>query len=479
MSTFSGLSIGLSSLYAQRRGLELTGHNIANANTEGYSRQRLRLEADGGPLVPALHSRWNGAGNGVTTADVERLRDVFLEARSVQERGTDAGLRGGQVLLGRVEAILSEPGDSGIQSQLADFWAGWDDVANQPDSLAARSQLLERSQTLASGLNGASERLETQWSASREQLDATIQDINSTADSVAEYNRRIMTATKSGLTPNDLADQRDLLVQRLGQLAGVTLRPGDAGSVDVYLGGTALVRGDAAERLAVTGARALPTPQIDPPAVTPTPLVRVTWERDGYPVTLGGSGGGLVQGINDVLPRYRDQLSALSGTLLRQVNDAHAGGYDAEGVRGGDFFASDASGRLTLAFQGPAKAAASDSGATYTDPTTGRVSGNRGGANAALMAELAGAAGGPDELYRQIVVSLGVEAQTANRRVDIQANILSQIDAAREAEAGVNLDEEMTSMLAYQRAYEGAARFVSAVDQMLDTLINRTGIVGR
>jgi flagellar hook-associated protein 1 FlgK len=479
VSTFSGLSVGLSSLYAQRRGLELAGHNISNANTEGYSRQRLRLEANGGPVIPAIHSMWNGAGNGVTTADVQRLRDVFLEARSVQERGTDAGLRGNQVLLGRVETILSEPGDSGIQSQLADFWSGWDDVANQPDNLAARSQLLERAQTLASGLNGASERLEKQWSASREQLSATVQDINATAASVAEYNRAIMSATKAGLSPNDLADQRDLMVQKLGELAGVTLRPGDAGSVNVYLGGTALVRGDSAERLTATGPATMPQPAIDPPAATPAPLVGLAWERDGYPVTAGGSVGGLVQGANDVLPRYRDQLSALSGTLLTQVNGIHGDGFDQNGDPGGAFYAASPEGRLTLAFTDPAKVAASDSAETYTDPETGEVSGNRSGANAARLAELSGASGGPEELYRQTVVGLGVEAQTANRRVDIQSNILSQIDAAREAEAGVNLDEEMTSMLAYQRAYEGAARFVSAVDQMLDTLINRTGIVGR
>jgi flagellar hook-associated protein 1 FlgK len=95
------------------------------------------------------------------------------------------------------------------------------------------------------------------------------------------------------------------------------------------------------------------------------------------------------------------------------------------------------------------------------------------------MAELGDLDNGPDTTYRQLIVKLGVEAQTANRRVEIQANILGQIDAARDAEAGVNLDEEMTNMLAYQRAYEGAARFISAVDSMLDTLINRTGLVGR
>lgn len=478
MSSFSGLNVGLSSLYAQRRGLELTGHNIANANTEGYSRQRLRLEGDGGPLVPAMHAQWNGAGNGVTSEGVQRLRDVFLESRAVQERGTDAGLRGGQVLLSRVEAILSEPGDTGIQGQLADFWAGFDDVANQPDNLAARSQLLERAQTLASGLNGASERLETQWSASREQLDATVQDINATAASVADYNKAIITATRAGLSPNDLTDQRDLMVQRLGDLAGVSVRPGEAGSVDVFLGGTALVRGSSAERLTLMGAAkgsvapsSMPPPKIDPAAATKTPLVGVAWERDGYPTSIGGSVGGLVQGLNDVLPRYRDQLSALSGSLLTEVNAQHRKGYDQAGAPGGAFFGTVA-GRLTIAIADPAKVAASDVGGVGVAP-------NRSGGNAGKLADLSALKGGPDERYRQTVVGLGVEAQTANRRVDIQTNILRQIDAAREAESGVNLDEEMTTMLAYQRAYEGAARFVSAVDSMLDTLINRTGIVGR
>ena len=130
-------------------------------------------------------------------------------------------------------------------------------------------------------------------------------------------------------------------------------------------------------------------------------------------------------------------------------------------------------GRLAVAVTDPVEVAAS---AQRRAPTG---TGDRGGAKAAELAELATAKGGPDDLYRRTVVALGVEAQTANRRVDIQANILAQVDAARESEAGVNLDEEMTNMLAYQRAYEGAARFVSAVDQMLDTLINRTGIVGR
>lgn len=243
MSTFSGLHTGLSSLYAQRRGLELTGHNISNVNTEGYSRQRLDLKANGGPVVPAMHSLYDGVGNGVQVDGVDRLRDAFLESRAVQERGSAAALVQDRQLLSRVESVLAEPGDAGIQRQLADFWAGWDDVGNKPASLAARSQLLERAQTLASGVNGALDRLGVQWSASHKQLDATVQDVNALATGLAEYNVAIVSPTNAGLSPNDLMDKRDVLVQRLGELAGVTIRRGNAGLVDVVLSGKDLVKG--------------------------------------------------------------------------------------------------------------------------------------------------------------------------------------------------------------------------------------------
>ena len=462
MSTFSGLSVGLSSLYAQRHGLETTGHNIANANTEGYSRQRVRLQAESGPVLPAYHSRWNGAGSGVSVADVDRLRDVFLESRSLHERGGDAALRGRSVVLGRVESVFAEPGEVGLQSQLSEFWSGWDDVANQPDDLAARSQLLERAATLATGLNSAAGRISAQWSASYEQLGATVDDVNATAAAVAQLNEGIAAATRAGLRPHDLADQRDRLVQQLGTLAGVSVRQGESGTVDLFLGGTALVRGSTAERLQVQGADGL---------TTPAGTVSVGWARDGYPAAIGGAASGFLQAVNDVLPRYRDSLDALAASLRSAVDGQHALGFDATGAPGGDFFTGASAADIAVAVTDPRAIAASDS--------DGGGAGDRGGANAAAMAELSTLAGGPDELYRRTVVELGVETQTANRRVDIQAEILRQLDAAREAESGVNLDEEMTTMLAYQRGYEGAARFVTAVDEMLDTLINRTGVVGR
>jgi flagellar hook-associated protein 1 FlgK len=176
--------------------------------------------------------------------------------------------------------------------------------------------------------------------------------------------------------------------------------------------------------------------------------------------------------LNDVLPRYRASLTGIATTVLTQVNAVHGpGAYDQAGRAATPFFSAP-SGRLVVEVTDPVRIAASDSPGTAG-------TGDRGGARAAQLAELSTAKGGADELYRRTVVALGVEAQAAGRRVEIQDNILAQVDAARESESGVNLDEELTTMLAFQKAYEGAARFVSAVDQMLDTLINRTGVVGR
>jgi flagellar hook-associated protein 1 FlgK len=456
VSSFSGLNIGLSSLYAQRAGLELTGHNVANANTEGYSRQRVGLAADGGPLTPALHSTWEGAGNGVTIEGFDRMRDVFLEARALQERGESSRLGTGQLVLSRVESVFAEPGDSALRSQLDDFWAGWDDVANKPTEDAPRNQLLQRAHTLAAGLNSALDSLDSQRVSFREQVGVTVADVNTAASSVAEYNRAIMAAVQGGGSPNDLKDQRDVLVQRLGEMVGASVRQGPHGTVDVFVGTTKLVDGRTAAPLAVSA------------ATNPT---TVQWAGSGATAAVGGAAKGLLDGIDVVLPRYTAGLQDVMAKLADAVNTQHAAGSTRAGAAGTPVYGVSG-GRISVLISDPAAIAASAQPGPTTTP-------DAGGGNADKLAALAGRPGGADVTYRGLVVQLGVEAQTANRRTDIQRGILAQVDSAREAQSGVNMDEEMTNMLAYQRAYEGAARFMTAVDQMLDTLINRTGLVGR
>ncbi len=445
MGTFDGLNIGLSALYAQRRAIDVAGQNIANVNTDGYSRQRAEMVAASGPIAPALFSRYEGTGQGVRSVDVLRMRDQFLEARAHQEHASGAYLDRLQVTMGRVELAFSEPSDTGLASQLADFWAGWDDVGLNPADPAARSQLLERAATLTASFRQIDGGLAALGAASVEQLDAMVQEVNQVASRIAELNGTIRSTTESGLSANDLMDQRDLLVMQLAGQVGATVRPGDAGSLDVYVGAMALVRSSTSEQLALdVGAG-------------PAFAARVVWADDGLTAVVGGEAQGLLETNNVVVPGQRAELAAVAQQLHDDVNAVHATGFDQNGGAGVAFFVMGATGIEV----NPAVAA--DTRLVAASATAGAIDGS--------IAQRMAAQQGPDGLYRQMIVRLGVSSQTVNRRVDVQDAIVQQLDAARESEAGVNLDEEMTSLVAFQTAYSAAARFVTVVDDLLDTLI--------
>ena len=465
MSTFSGLSTALSALYAQRRGLDVTGQNVANANTEGYSRQRPVLEAVGAPVTPAFFSTYEGAGGGVDVADVQRLRDAFLEVRGQTEHGRMAFLAERSDALARVEDLLAEPGDTALQEQLADFWNGWQDVANSPGDPAARSQLLQRAGTLVDTLHAADTALRTSWTATRTELRALVDEVNTTAANVADLNVAIKRNVQIGSPASELRDRRDVLVMRLAELTGAATRASDDGTLDVFLGGTTLVRGASSAALQVGGAALFDQETASPPVP-----VRVTWAQDGSPAAVEqGRAAGMLDTLNATLPGMATRLDAFTAQLVTRVNEVHRTGYGLDGATGRDFFVASGTGihTVALAVRDERHVAAS------------RYGGDLDHGKADEVAAVSTEPNGPDATYRQLVVDLGVQAQTASRRAEIQGNITTQVDAAREAEAGVDVDEEMVNMLAFQRAYEGAARMLTAVDQALDTLINRTGLVGR
>ena len=477
MSTFSGLSTALSALFAQRRGLDVTGQNVANANTEGYSRQRVTFDSVGPPTTPAFFSTYEGAGGGVTVDDVRRLRDTFLELRAQTEHGRSGFLSERRDALRQVEALLAEPGSTGIAAQLSEFWRSWHDVANRPGDAAARSQLLQRGNTLTDSIGKTYAAFEAQWNAARTQLETVATEVNTTAAAVAELNLAIRRDTQAGIPTNELSDRRDLLVLKLADMVGVSSRGGEDGTIDVYLGGTALVRGATSETLQVSGA-----PQLASVTAASPIYVSLTWANDGYPVTVGGGrAAGLLDTVNAVLPEYATKLDAFAASLAGQVNGAHASGWGLDGNTGRNFFTGSTAATIRTAFSDVRFVAASGIGPTPPPPppAPAPAPGNLDGSKATQVAALGIAATGPDIAYRTLVVELGVQTQTAIRRTETQSSITVALDASRDAAAGVDVDEEMVNMLAFQRAYEGAARLLTAVDEALDTLINRTGLVGR
>jgi flagellar hook-associated protein 1 FlgK len=452
MGDFSGLQIGLSSLYAQRRALDVTGQNLANVNTEGYSRQRVNMTSDSGPITPAIFSKYDGTGMGVKSGDVQRVRDQFLQQRGYQEHAAQSDLQVGQQALSQVEQFLGEPSDTGLAAQMSDYWASWGDVGLHPDDSSARAALVGKGATLAGGFEQVRSNLASLSSATGSQLASTVAEVNAYATQIADLNTRIQSAEGNGLTPNDLLDQRDQLIGKVAERTGVTVQDGEQGSVNVFVDGTALVRGDRTQGLKVN---------VDASGGT-----TVAWTLDNRVAHVGGSTGGMLATVNDIIPRYQAQLDAVANQVMATTNTAQAGGFDLNGNPGQPFFVATPSGGI-----GVNPAVQADPRLVAAASTAGSFDGS--------VADALSATTGPDRTYETLVVGLGVEAQTANRRVDIQSAITNQIDAAQDSNSGVNIDEEMTNMISYQHAYDAAARYITAVDSMLDTLIHGTGLVGR
>ncbi|MGE0879138.1 MAG: flagellar hook-associated protein FlgK [Acidimicrobiia bacterium] len=471
MSDFAALNTAVSGLYAYRRQSEVIANNIANVNTEGYSRQRVDLATAGGGAVPGVFSKPSGVGTGVQIDDITRIRDDFMEKRALSEQAASGSLKRQKEILARVELTFPEPGPNGLAQQMAEYWSSFDDVANDPASEGARSQLLERANTVVEGFHRSAQDLTDLRHTSIDQLSAITQEVNGYSARIAELNSSIRTATAGGITPNDLMDQRDLLINKITNLVGVSTRTNDDGTVDVMASGGALVRGDRSNEIAVAT-------NVQPPgqALTDVNLQKVglIWTKDGGPVVpSGGEAHGIIQSVNEVIPKYLNSLNNAARAFAETNNAAHHTGYDRFGAAGGDLFGyspgtaptspaapTDFASRLTVAITDPKKIAAS------SDPTA-----LLDGSKAKDMAKLGALTTGADAIYKAMIGQLGVDGQTVNRRSQIQDNVTNQVDNARKSVSGVNLDEEMTNLVAAQHAYTASAKMISTIDEMIQTIL--------
>ncbi|MEU4423709.1 flagellar hook-associated protein FlgK [Actinoplanes sp. NPDC024001] len=486
-STFSGLNTALTSLYAQRRGLDVTGQNIANASTEGYTRQRVVMHAQNANLVPGIYATTDAVGSGVTVSSVERMRNTALDHRSYTEHANSAYHNARAGAYGLIEDVFAEPSDTALQARLQDMWDGWNTVAANPDKAAPKAALIEQATTVAATLNDAAGALNSQYKSTRAGLETYVGDVNKAAEAVAKLNKEIVIATQAGLQANELQDQRAQQILKLSELVGATATDTPDGGVNVYVGSAQLVSDFSARTIEVRPHGATRLEDLA------TVDVNLDWADTKGPVSAGGTlgasmellaRGGTLQTISQrldtVATKLADSVNAVYAGGTSADGTVHAGGFAMDGTHGDPFFVRiDSSAPLSAAnikvgVTDPEKLAVSSG-----DPSGNSVPKILDGVVADDLSELATSRTDADAEYQALIGDLGVSAQSAIRRRDIQNSVTDQVDAARDAESGVNLDEEMTNLLTYQRGYEAASRVLTTIDSMLDQLINRTGLVGR
>lgn len=472
MSLFSTLNTASTALNAQQRAIDVTGQNVANVNTDGYSRQRVNMQSVGGNAVPAIWSVSHGVGDGVDASDVIRIRDAFLEAQGQQAHGAVTNLTVQDSSFTAVQQAFGEPGTSGIQSTLNNFWSGWGDIHSNPTDSGARSQLLQRSQTLVAGMHSAMGQLDEQWQQSNDATQTLLTDVNSTSLQLAGLNRAIESATASNLPTNDLADKRDALVMHLSDQIGATSKLANDGTMSVSVGGISLVSGTNALTLKLAGGT-------DATDAATTPVAIVT-SPGGATVQVGGTALGQLTTQNSLIPGYEGQLNGVAQKLADQVNQVHEQGSDLGGASGTAFFTDDAGGtaavtarNITVAITDGSKIAAA---ALAPSATGGAVSSDGGNADAlyalSLSSTLPDGTPTADTMYRKMIVSLGVQASSVKSNLATQTTLSTSVDASRDSVAGVNIDEEMTNMLQFQHAYAAAGKVVSTIQSMMDDLMS-------
>jgi flagellar hook-associated protein 1 len=477
-SSFGGINTALTSLYAQRRALDVTGQNIANVNTEGYTRQRAEMQSQVGSMTPAMYAKTDGLGTGVGISDVQRLRDQYAENRGRTEHGNSAFLANQAQAYSTIEDTFAEPSDTALQSQLHDMWGSWNDVSNNPQLTATRSTLLQQSSTVADGLNAAHNALAGQFEQTRTQLSAYSDEVNTAAKTIAQLNDSIVRAKATGITVNELEDQRDSAVMHLSELTGATAAVRKNGAMDVFIGNATLVSEFTTRDTKVFGATTLLSVGVAGPAA-------LNWaDSITTPVGAGGTMGAMLNTLTTIIPTTSGKLDSVAKNLADSVNALHSPGFGVHGSNGVDFFVKSVPSDLTIT-AGNIKVGIIDPDEVAVSSTDPRLivppatSGSLDNTVADKLADVGDAPTGPDREYQGMIGQLGVDSQATSRRSDIQDNVTEQVDASREAISGVNLDEEMTNLLTYQRGYEAASRVLTTIDSMLDQLINRTGLVGR
>ncbi len=484
----SGLfSIARTALLAHQTSLQVVSHNVANAETPGYSRQRPMLSANTPVRMP-----YGNIGTGVTFNGIERQRDVLLD----QSFRSAASLLGESTtrrdLLSQVEGIFGEPADAGMATSLDQFWSSFSDLATSPGSLSAKAVVQQRGRQLSQLFNDYDTRLTQTREQVTSRLDGLVSQINQFADQVAELNGRIITAESTGTVASDLRDQRDLLIDDLSRVAGARAEPQRDGSITVLLGNSTLVDGTSARPLRLQQDPPPPAlPPMPPPAITPSdiPLRLTLGNSVDRLAPLAGELKGLMDVINKDVPTLRGRLDALATSIVTTVNAAHSAGFvfngnTIPGAAAGLFFdpgvAADPvrAGTMKLLAAVELNAAAITASGDINAPLDNRVaialSGLRNNTSAVTFTGAGGAteSAGFGTFFRTTVTRLGLDVRGATDDASVRTILTGQADARRQSVSGVSTDEELIQLMRVQQSYVAATKLVKTADEMLQTLLS-------
>ncbi|MDU0205689.1 MULTISPECIES: flagellar hook-associated protein FlgK [Paenibacillus] len=531
-STFMGIEISKRALFTQQAALNTTGHNIANSNTKGYSRQVVNMVAAAPLEYPGLQRSTvpGQMGQGVEFDHITRIREKFLDDQFHNENKNLGDWSTRKDTLDKIESIINEPSDTGIRQTVEGFWNAWQELSKSPENTTARVLVKERALAMTDAFNQASRQLQDLSSDLTTNIGIKATEANTAIGQIAKLNEEIFRIEGLGDDANDLRDQRDLLMDNLSKIINITYTE-DSNGYNVKMGSVQLVSGkDVANTLSTDSL----TSSANSGDLNSGEVYGMLQSRDnyvaGYKFQLDAMLKTMVQGdVETTLPKgmvvpegttltvvnsdgttSQQQFSGAGRTLtsdlkvvVKGFNGLHQLGYSGSsplksGVPfftlkpGATEFTADSITVNPTILSDPSNVSTSTRTYIDTDGVEKVVKGNND--MALLLAGLKDnkisfedAAGGNtvlkdgtfDEFFRSIVGQLGVQSQEATRQATNQQTLVDQVDSNRQGVSGVSLDEEMSNMIKFQKAYSAAARVMTTFDELLDKVINSMGTVGR
>ncbi len=468
LGLFATLNLGTRALQAQQAGVEVAGHNLANLNTPGYSRQRLLIQTS-----PTFDTPFGPQGTGADAKGIQQIRDALLD-QMVREEESVGGywgaqqdaLRTAQTALNQsldlaatgVDNLDAANASSGLAARITALFTAFDAVAANPAAIENRQMLASQGQALADAFQQTDGRLARVAGLLQTSAGTQAGQANDCLAQIAWLNQEIAATEFPGAAANELRDQRCQKLEELAGLVSFESTSAPDGTVSVSVGGVSLVQGGRREDTlevfetggGTLGLRAVAAGSILAPA--------------------GGALAGTIAARDGALRDLRVGLDTLASGIISQVNDLHRAGYSLNGSTGADFFTG--SGAVGMAVNAT----------LISDPAAIQAAGaaNAPGDNtvARQLAELARqpqpALGGQDfgGAYRQQVVSFGYNLWNVNQQVANHGTVSALLTSQRDAVSGVSMEEEMTSLMTYQKAYQASARIVTTVNEMLETLLS-------
>lgn len=472
MALLNVFQSGKSGMTTAKAGIATAGHNISNASTEGFSRQRATSEAQVTQQLAGQGGPYYGQGSKL--GRIERINDGYLE-KQLRDGGRDVAYNEErQMFLGQVEDVFNEMNGDGLNRLVARFFNDFRKLSTDPSSEAIRQAVRESSQAMVNDFR----RLRTEVEQIRHHVDTRVdgnmKELASCAKGLAELNNKIRIAEIQGNDANDLQDRRDMLLKKMNTMVDLSISKDEMGMVNVDVKGVGpLVTGPNFETYHV--GRAPEQPE-QGSAANSLQIARsphsTQYLTDHF---KNGKIGALVETRDKSINMVLDRLDQLAYSVANAVNELHEKGFTADGRTGVSFFA---------AMNGPEGAAQKLSLSEDVHASVGNIAASlQPGAagdnrNALAISNLQnvhifnGGRTTADDFYNSIVSDVGVASARNKEALTQNHSVLAQLGKMRDQVSGVSIDEETTNLMQYQHAFDASAKVIKTADEMLDTVLS-------